>query len=289
MTQDGESQPKRRSRGNTVGQDSMTTVPNYGRNISRTTSGASRNSEVNYELEDDRETIRQTSSMTRYNPPSATSSIPRITSGRSTANNTNSIPTRRQPSGMTRDIPRPPRVTTQTPRVTAQTPMRIDRNSPPPRAKRNVHWLVLVGMGMIAALALWVIGSAALSWGLQRYDDYRYGNPRTFQTDAVVGHNNDSAAHPSHFVAMNLHRQPIVVEIAAGDPGKLVSYAVAPPIVGDGGDIAPITLEFRDVTNDQKPDMIIHIHLSPQNDTVIVFVNDGTKFRPSTPNDHLSN
>jgi hypothetical protein len=154
-----------------------------------------------------------------------------------------------------------------------------------PKPRRNVHWLFYVGVGMLATLVLWMAGSTVLAWGLQRYDDLKYGYPRTSQMDAVVGHN-DSSQKPSHFIAMNLNRQAVVVEFMGGDPSKAVTYVAPIYIAGNGGDLAPVTLEFRDVTGDGKPDMIVHIHL-PSQDQISVFVNDGTKFRPSNGNDKI--
>ena len=157
---------------------------------------------------------------------------------------------------------------------------------PPNIFKGKVHWLLPLGIGMIAMLVLWELGSFTLAWGLARYDDIRYGNPRTYQTNAVVGHGGDSLLHPSHFIAINLNRQAIVVEFPAGNPSGAQSYVVPYYILGQGGDLTPITLEFRDVTGDGKPDMIIHIHLQTQDQT-FVFVNDGNKFRPPTSKDNI--
>ncbi len=150
----------------------------------------------------------------------------------------------------------------------------------------KVHWLLPIGIGMIAMLVLWEVGTLALAWGMARYDDIRYGNPRTYQTDFVVGHGGDSPRHPSHFIAINLNRQAIVVEFPAGNPSGAQSYVVPDYILGPGGDLVPVTLEFRDVTGDGKPDMIIHMHLQSQDQT-FVFVNDGTKFRAPTSKDNI--
>lgn len=139
---------------------------------------------------------------------------------------------------------------------------------------------------MIAALVLWMAGSTVLAWGMQRYNDYKYGYPRTYQIDAVVGHNNDSPQKPSHFIAINWNHQAVIYELMAGDPNKSVSYVAPVYIAGNGGELAPVTLEFRDVTGDGRLDMIVHIHL-PNQDQVSVFVNDGTKFRPSNGNDKI--
>lgn len=182
---------------------------------------------------------------------------------------------------------------TMTPGI--QTPgMRPSRLMPEPEDKprRNVHWLLPVGVGMVAMLLLWVLGSTVLAWGINRYDDLKYGYPRTYQTDAVVGHGGDNAQHPSHFIAVNLHGQAIIIEFPAGNPQHAESYVVPYYIReqggGQGGDMTPVTVEFRDVTGDKKPDMIIHILFRTQDQT-FVFVNDGTKFRPpnNTDNIHL--
>jgi len=168
------------------------------------------------------------------------------------------------------------------PRVTSQPPPRSERKEP---EHRKVHWLLPAGVGMVAMLVLWVVGSSVLAWGVQRYDDYRYGNPRTYQVDKVVGHGTDSNAHPSHFIAINLNHQAVVIELVAGDPAKSFSYVAPVYIVGDDG-LAPILLDFRDVNSDSKLDMIVTIRLTNQNQ-VYVFINDGTKFRPSTASDKL--
>src|SRR5260370_21968578 len=81
-------------------------------------------------------------------------------------------------------------------------------------------------MGMAAMTAL-VIGLYSLgSWWQHVQDDWTYGMPRTYQTDAVVGHNHDSSGHPSHFIAINLHGQVDVVELPSGDPAKLRLFHV---------------------------------------------------------------
>lgn len=149
----------------------------------------------------------------------------------------------------------------------------------------KVHWLLPIGIGMIAMLILWEVGSLALSWGTNVYNNVVYGNPRTYQTNAVVGHG-DSAAHPSHFIAVNLNGQAIVIEFPAGNPQNATSYLVPYYIRGQGEDQAPVTVDFRDVTGDGKVDMIVSIHLPSQVQT-FVFVNNSTKFRAPTSNDHI--
>ncbi|HTK10723.1 MAG TPA: hypothetical protein VL485_26350 [Ktedonobacteraceae bacterium] len=223
-----------------------------------------------------RDTGRQTGPRdTDYNTGRQTGSRDTdYTTGRQTTRN---IPSTKKPQDTTRNLP---------PNRTRSYP----RNAPPvkmqDRPRKRVHWFLPIGVGMMAMLALWLLGSNIVAWGTQVYNNVHYGYPRTFQIDAVVGHNHDSPAHPSHFIAINMNRQAVVIEIMAGDVQKSVTYVAPVVIAGDGGDLAPVTLEFRDVTGDRRPDMIVHIHL-PTQDEVSIFVNDGTKFRPSNNNDKI--
>jgi hypothetical protein len=144
------------------------------------------------------------------------------------------------------------------------------------KQRRNLHWLLYIGLGMIAALALWTLGASALNWGTNKYNDFVYGYPRTFQIDAVVGHDNDSVKNPSHFIAVNLHGQVIIFELPAGDPSKALDYT-GPNLVGTDADLIPVTLSFSDVNNDGRVDMIVHI-----SDRDVVFYNNGTRFVPQS-------
>src|SRR5437868_12181949 len=78
------------------------------------------------------------------------------------------------------------------------------------------HWLIFVGVAAIIMIIGWIAFSALASWWQVTQDDWHYGRPRTFQIDAVVGHN-DSAANPSHFIALNLNRHIQIIEIPGGD------------------------------------------------------------------------
>ncbi len=43
-------------------------------------------------------------------------------------------------------------------------------------------------------------------------------------------------------------------------------------------DLVPVTLSFQDVNGDHRPDMILHFQ-----GTQVVFINDGSGFRPAQP------
>ncbi len=137
----------------------------------------------------------------------------------------------------------------------------------------RLHWLVFVGLAPLVMILGYVALNAFASWWQVHTDDTTYGRPRTFQVDAVVGHG-DSAAHPSHFLALNLNRHLVIVEIPGGNIAKSVIYG-AGVLVGDGQDVTPVTLSFADVNGDNKPDMLVHVL-----DQTLVFLNTGMKFVP---------
>jgi hypothetical protein len=138
----------------------------------------------------------------------------------------------------------------------------------PPR----FHWLYWVGLAMLVMIAGFLALSALGSWWQVQQDDWHYGRPRTAQYDAAVGHNGDSSANPSHFLALNLDRTVIVVEIPGGNPAQSHIY-LGPTLLGDGQDLTPVTLSFEDRNGDGRPDLNIHI-----GDQVIVFLNNGKQF-----------
>ena len=95
-------------------------------------------------------------------------------------------------------------------------------------------------------------------------------------TSAVVGHN-DSATHPSDFLAINIRGQIVVFEFPGGDAAKGLLYD-GPNLSGSGEDQSVPTLSFDDRNQDGKLDLTINVagHQS-------VFYNDGTKFVASPP------
>ena len=138
----------------------------------------------------------------------------------------------------------------------------------------HAHPLLLLGIGMIVMLVLWTLLTLAANWWNTTWNDIHYGRPRTFQTDAVVGHN-DSAANPSHFIAINLNGRIEGIEFPGGDASKARIY-IGPQLYGNGQELIPVTLSFVDVNGNHLPDMIIHFQ-----DTNIVYVNDQGGFRPA--------
>jgi hypothetical protein len=155
-------------------------------------------------------------------------------------------------------------------------PRQTDEVAVPVKKKQRrfrIHPLFFIGLGLLTMIIGFVLFNAIGAWWHTHNDDTTYGRPRTFQIDVVVGHG-DSAKHPSHFIAINLSRHIVIIEIPGGDPSRSVIYSGG-LLVGDGQDLAPVTLSFVDTHNTGKLDMVIHV-----GDQTIVFTNNGTKFVP---------
>lgn len=96
----------------------------------------------------------------------------------------------------------------------------------------------------------------AVSWWNTTWDDIPFERPRTFQTDAVVGHN-DSSSNPSHFIVFNLYGRIEMIEVPGGDASKARIY-IGPQLYGNNNDLIPVTLSFVDMSVKPLPDMIVH-------------------------------
>jgi hypothetical protein len=149
----------------------------------------------------------------------------------------------------------------------------IIHEGPPP--KRRMHWSLSIGIGMVLMVLFFVGLSALSSWWTNHQVDATYGYPRTYQVDAVVGHD-DSADHPSHFIFLNLSGHVIIIELPGGDVSHAKIYS-GPTIFTDDAASVPVTGEFKDVNGDGKIDLIIHIQ-----DQRIIYLNDGSQFKPQS-------
>ena len=119
----------------------------------------------------------------------------------------------------------------------------------------HIHWLVLIGLTMTATVIVMILLQIALSFVTVVYNDLHYGRPRTFQMDAIVGHH-DSAAHPTHFTAMNLGGHIEILEIPGGDASHARMF-VGPTLAGSGADLVPVTLQLVDRQGNHHPDLLV--------------------------------
>ena len=141
-----------------------------------------------------------------------------------------------------------------------------DTNVPRRRRLPRFHWLVWVGLAMFVMIFGWIALSALGNWWTMQTNDWTYGRPRTYQVDANVGHG--TAKDPdSHFIAQNLNRHIIIIEIPGNDPSKAKIY-IGPTLIGPGQELTPVTLSFEDVNGDGRKDLVIHVE-----DSTFIFLN----------------
>jgi hypothetical protein len=149
-----------------------------------------------------------------------------------------------------------------------------DEEEQPIKRDRRVHWLVYVGIALFIGIVGWLGFTALGQWWQQQQDNWHFGNPRTYQTDAVVGHN-DSNSTPSHFIAENLKGKIIVVGYPGGDPSKGRSYVIT--TIPDNQGNPPVKVKFQDLTGDGRLDMIVEIG-DPGSTVSIFLFNNGQQF-----------
>ncbi len=146
--------------------------------------------------------------------------------------------------------------------------------TPVKKAHSNVN-LTSLGIGMMVAILAVVLGQVLIRWGSTTWDDLQYGRPRTYQTDAFVGH--ETGQTPSHFIVLNLHGRIEVFELPGGDPTKTRVY-LGPQITGPGAEKVPVTVQFVDPHHTHHPDMVLQFQ-----GTQVVFQNVHGAFQPGQP------
>jgi hypothetical protein len=147
----------------------------------------------------------------------------------------------------------------------------VIQDEPPPRRRGRIHWSAIFGIGMTVMVLLFISWTLLNSWWTNHQMDAMYGMPRTWQCDAVV-YAGDSADHPSHYIFLNLNGTIQIIEFPHGDSSKARIYK-GPTLFSTNADQIPVTGEFKMM--DGKEEMLVHIE-----DRTIVYVSDGTQFKP---------
>ena len=140
-----------------------------------------------------------------------------------------------------------------------------------PAIKSRKHWLFWVGIVFCIMLVGWTVLSLLSGFLQHKRDDLLYGNPRTFQINAVVGH----SQRVSHFVAVNLDGYLEIFETQRGHPEAAKIYTPTALLISPAD---PVTLSFQDVSGNGKLDMII---TAPSFQAVMF--NNGTAFQSQPP------
>ncbi len=133
----------------------------------------------------------------------------------------------------------------------------------------SLHSLAYIVTAILALIAIYAVMGNAVSWVQGRIDDVRYGTPRTYQIDAVVGHE-DGAGTPTHLIAMNLNRQVVIIELPGGDASKIRTLT-GPYLFGAQEDKTPVLMRLDDLNRDGSKDLIVSI----KNEEVVYLNKDG--------------
>ncbi len=141
--------------------------------------------------------------------------------------------------------------------------------------QQGKHPLFYIGICLVITVAF-LSAYTLIPQAYQKWQDERvYGYPRTFQTDAEVGH-----AGTEHFIALNNHGTIEVLEIPNyPSPANLTRLYIIVRLSSQGADLVPATLSFPDINGDGKAYMQVTV-LDGSNPSVWVLFNNGTSFVP---------
>ncbi len=140
--------------------------------------------------------------------------------------------------------------------------------------RNGLHPLVYLGVSMLI-IVVFIAGFIYIPPAWQRHvDDVTYGYPRTFQTDASVGHGG-----VSHFIVLNLHGTIEVIEDPPNPTRNKPQLYLITQFGNPGADLLPATVTFIDLNGDGKPDMQVTVY-NGTNPTIYILFNDGTTFKP---------
>lgn len=145
------------------------------------------------------------------------------------------------------------------------------------QARRRLPWYFYASTILAGIILLYIVINVGGTWLQHTKDDWTYGNPRTYQTDANVGHGTEQSPM-SHFIAENLNGQVIVIEIPGGQLSKAHIYTIT--TLAHGSNDTPVTVSFKDINADGKLDLLVSIG-EPDNPLFVVMLfNNGQTFVP---------
>ncbi len=134
---------------------------------------------------------------------------------------------------------------------------------------------------LLALVALALMANSLVSWTQTKIDDVRYGRPRTTTLSGFVGHN-ETGGVPSEFIAMNLNRRVVVLQIPGGDPAQTRTL-VGPYLFGVNEDLTPVHLRLALINGDKESDLVVSVK-----NEEIIYINENGSFRLITPEERAA-
>ena len=138
--------------------------------------------------------------------------------------------------------------------------------------RQGKHPLFYIGICLVI-LVVFLTAYTLIPPALQKWhDDSMYGYPRTFQTDANVGHGG-----VEHFLALNNRGTVEVVEIPTNpSPTNQPRLYIVTHFADQGADLIPATVSFSDVNQDGKLDMVVTVYNGTNPSEYFLFNNGAT-------------
>ena len=133
--------------------------------------------------------------------------------------------------------------------------------------------MIVLGLALIVMIGGWFIFSLIASWWTNMTDDWKYGSPRTYQTDQFVGQG-DSPDHPDHFIVVNTHGQVIVIQLNPQHPELNHTYGIATA----SDPKTPVSLSFRPTGNTWA----MYVIVGDTNPYSVEYVSNGKQFVPAS-------
>ena len=141
--------------------------------------------------------------------------------------------------------------------------------------RQGKHPLFYIGICLVI-LVVFLTAYTLIPPAFQKWqDDRAYGYPRTYQTDANVGHGG-----MEHFIALNNHGTIEVLEIPTNpSPTNQPRLYIVTHFADQGADLIPATVSFSDVNQGGKLDMVVTVYNGTNPSEYFLF-NNGATFVP---------
>ena len=133
--------------------------------------------------------------------------------------------------------------------------------------------MIVLGLALIVMIVGWFVFTLVANGWTNTTEDWKYGNPRTYQTDQFVGQG-DSPDHPDHFIVVNTHGQVIVIQLNPQYPELNHIYGITTA----SDPKTPVSLLFRPTGSTWA----MYVVVGDTNPYSVEYVSNGKQFVPAS-------